>query len=114
MAALVEREKIEKAMKQKSAKDMAFEKERGKFRSEIRTLEARCSDLQSKVKKMEDTIRENEETIRKQADWIERLLAYTDISEDEMKKLVSMEKDKLALNEHFRELFSLMGGFVKF
>lgn len=75
----------------KSAKDIAFERERVKFRSEIKALERELKNCEKECQKLTEIIRQNEEKIRQQDDWIQRLLEYTELSENEMRNLV--EKD---------------------
>ena len=71
----------------KSAKDMAFEKERAKFRQQIRELEREVKEEKIKSWKLEELIATKEKEIDELKDWIDRLLGYMDLSEDEMKRI---------------------------
>ncbi len=87
-------------MKQKrSAKDLAFEKERMAFRSEIRYLKKSLNEQQIQMNALNEIIREQEMTILEQTDWIDRLLEYTELSEIDMKMKIQREK---AMCEIFR------------
>ncbi len=87
-------------MKQKkSAKDIAFEKERMALRSEIRYLKKSLNEQQIQMNALNEIIREQEMTILEQTDWIDRLLEYTELSEIDMKMKIQREK---AMCEIFR------------
>ena len=73
-------------MSEKSKKDLAFDRERVKFRRKIRELE--CE-------------------IEKFKDWNARLLEFMDIPEEELKKLVEDRKEK-------EEIHEKMVGFLQF
>ena len=93
-------------MTKKSAKDIAFERERCKFRSEIKTLDRELKNREKESQKLMETVRANEDKIRQQEDWIQRLLEYTELSEDEMRNLV---KKDLATAEVMDNMASAMG-----
>ena len=78
--------------RKKSAKDLAFEKERAKYRQQINEL---TREIQKKEKTIYNLIQKNaelEECIRQKEEWIERLLSYTELSKEEMQKLVNKEQ----------------------
>lgn len=79
-------------MEKKTAKDLAFEKERAKYRQQINEL---TREIQKKEKTIYNLIQKNaelEECIRQKEEWIERLLSYTELSKEEMQKLVNKEQ----------------------
>lgn len=76
----------------KSAKDIAFDKERTKYHQRIRDLEEMIKERNKNIEEMRDTILEKEEIIRQQTEWIERLLEFTELSKDELSKLLENEK----------------------
>ncbi len=78
---------------QKSKKDIAFEKERTKFRSEIRKLKDELRAKDKQISELEMCIIEKEDEIRCKQDWIERLLAYTELSEEDMRKRIKEEQE---------------------
>ena len=98
-------------MKQKSAKDIAFEKERIKFRSEIRELKSCLNTKQNKIDELNEIIREKDEIINQQKEWIERLLEYTEMSKEDLKKFIDSERDKADIVE---KLSSTLGIFEMF
>ena len=92
-------------MKQKrSAKDIAFEKERMEFRSEIKHLKKSLNEQQIQMNALNEIIRQQEMTILEQTDWINRLLEYTELSETDMKMKIQREK---AMCEMFRTFDSI-------
>ena len=78
----------------KSPKDMAFEKERAKYRGQIRELEREIKDIKIEKIQLKEQLAELEQEIEGLKNWIERLLEYTELSEEDMKKIVM--KDKLS------------------
>ncbi len=99
-------------MKQKkSAKDIAFEKERAKFRSEIRKLTDCVNDKQKQIDGLNEIVSVKDAVIRQQKEWIERLLEYTELSEEDMKKIIGREKVKSEIMEHFQSMTKIRGRF---
>lgn len=94
-------------MKQKSAKDIAFEKERAKFRSEIRELKNSLNINQRIIDELNETIMKNEQVISQQEEWIERLLEYTEMSKEDLQKLIINEKHKAEIRENMACLFGI-------
>lgn len=78
--------------RKKSAKDIAFDKERAKFRSEIRNLNKDISDRDGEIRRLKEVISQKENEITERDDWIRRLLEYTELSEAELKKFIEKEK----------------------
>ena len=99
-------------MKQnKSAKDMAFEKERAKYRKEIRELESELKHVRLENIELKDQIEKLEGKCDELKEWIDRLLEYTEMSEEDMRKLIQKEKSEQELAEHINELFGAFGRF---
>ena len=96
-------------MKQKSAKDIAFEKERAKFRSKIRELTSCLNDKQKEIDILNETIKEKEETIIQQEEWIERLLEYTEMSKEDLQRLIDNEKDRAEIREKISSTLGIIG-----
>lgn len=86
-------------MKQKSAKDIAFEKERIKFRSKINELTNCLNTKQKQIDELNEIIREKDQIIIQQKEWIERLLEYTEMSKEDLQKFINSEKDKAEIRE---------------
>lgn len=74
---------------QKSAKDLAFEKERIKYRQEIRKLSAEIEKGRKENAQLYEIIREKDELLRQKEEWIERLLAHTELSKDDLRTLLT-------------------------
>ena len=91
----------------KSAKDMAFEKERAKFRQQIRELEREVKKEKIKSLKLEELIATKDKEIDELKDWIDRLLGYMDLSEDEMKNIIKAEKAKADFIHNFTGMSSI-------
>jgi len=100
-----------KMQKSKSAKDIAFEKERAKFRSEIRKLTDCINDKQKQIDGLNKIVSEKDGVICRQKEWIERLLEYTELSEEDMKKIIDKEKVTSEIMEHFQFMTRIMGRF---
>ena len=94
---------------QKSAKDIAFEKERAKFRSEIRRLTDSLNDKQIQIDGLSETVREKDDVIRQQKEWIDRLLEYTEISKEDLQSLIESEKDKAEIRERISTTLGIIG-----
>jgi len=98
----------------KSAKDIAFDKERVKFRSEIRKLTDCLNNKQKQIDGLNETIREKDIVISQQKEWIERLLKYTELSEDDMKQLIEKDKKTAEIVDNFASLQQIFGRFGSF
>lgn len=97
-------------MKQKkSAKDIAFEKERAKFRSEIRNLQYQIVYRDRQIKELSETISQREMELFKQEDWIRRLLEYTEMSKEDLQSLIKSEKDKAEIRERISTTLDIIG-----
>lgn len=92
-------------MKQKqSAKDLAFEKERTKFRKKIRELEHEINSLQYAIMQKDNELSIVRNELSQKEDWIRRLLEYTELSEDDMKAIIDKEKSVATAMKMFGEL----------
>ena len=98
-------------MKTKSAKDIAFEKERQQLRKQKREAEEQAAAKDVIIKELTDRISELE-TINSQKDeWIERLLTYTELSKEDLQTVI--EKDK-AMVKAAKSLEAIMGFSQRF
>lgn len=98
----------------KSAKDIAFDKERAKFRSEIRNLTDQLNNKQKQIEGLNEAIREKDVAISQQKEWIERLLEYTELSENDMKQLIEKDKKTAEIVDNFASLQRIFGRFGSF
>ena len=72
----------------KSAKDIAFDKERAKFNKRIRELESQLEERDKIINSQKEDLARMEQL----EDWVNRLLEYTELSEDDMKNIVNKER----------------------
>lgn len=95
----------------KSAKDIAFDKERAKFRHEIGALNHTIKERDATIRDLNDQIAKLESETARQQDWINRLLEYMDLPEEDFKKLLEAQKSHQELQEllqPFSRMFQLM------
>lgn len=98
----------------KSAKDIAFEKERAKFRSEIRKLTDCLNNKQKQIDILNEIIRDKDVVISQQKECIERLLEYTELSEEDMKQLIEKDRKTAEIIDNFASLQRIFGRFGNF
>jgi DNA repair ATPase RecN len=92
-------------MKELSKKDLAFEKERIKFRQEKKTLLKEISDKDKEIEGLKTLVRQINNKIEEQNEWIERLLEYCNLNEDDLKQL----KNRCDINEQITNMNNLVG-----
>lgn len=100
-------------MRKMSAKDIAFEKEREKYRKEIRALEHDISFLRVAVMQKDNELHLLQNELEQKSDWIRRLLEYTELSEDDMRTIIDKEKNKAAVMKMFGELSGVISGIYR-
>lgn len=96
--------------KNRSAKDIAFDREREKYRKEIRDRDTLITELRYLVKQLEESVRERDNKILECNDWIRRLLEYMDLSEDDMKEIIQKDKDMVEVSKRLLDLDRLVSG----
>lgn len=92
-------------MKELSKKDLAFEKEQIKFRQEKKTLLKEISDKDKEIEGLKTLVRQINNKIEEQNEWIERLLEYCNLNEDDLKQL----KNRCDINEQITNMNNLVG-----
>lgn len=97
----------------KSAKDIAFDKERAKYRKEIRALEHDISVLRLAVMQKDNELNLLRNELEQKSDWIRRLLEYTELSEEDMRTIIDKEKNKAEVMKMFGELSSVISGIYR-
>ena len=100
-------------MREKSAKDKAFDKERVKYHKQIRELERELKNEKIKNIELTEKVEAAEEKCEQLQDWINRLLEYTEMSEEDMKRIIQKEKIAGEAMEHFESMMGIFrfGGF---
>lgn len=80
--------------KTKSAKDLAFDKERAKCRKEIRELSSQLIKQRIDIDRLKQDIDRKDMELQEKDEWIRRLLEYMDMSEEDMRKIIQYEKPR--------------------
>ena len=60
---------------------------------------------------MGETVRQREEELFKLNEWVERLLEYTEISKEDLKKLIESEREKAEVRERVSATLGILGMF---
>lgn len=95
---------------QKSKKDLAFDREREKFRHEIHYLKGEVQSKDLQIQGLMCQIQELENKIRELEDWNRRLLEYMDMPEEDMRRVL-MEKDiESQVSESIRNITKMIFG----
>lgn len=100
--------------KKKSAKDIAFDKERATFRKQIRELEREVSNKDLEIRKLKEVISQKETEITGKDDWIRRLLEYMDLSKDDLKRFIENEKAKADIRDRFSTVDKIFSKYFRF
>lgn len=79
-------------MKNMSAKDKAFEKERVKYRHQIRDLEYTISDKNKEILQNRETINEMERKISQLEEDNKKLMKLMDMDEDKLRMLLQNQE----------------------
>jgi RNA binding exosome subunit len=98
-------------MRTKSAKDIAFDKERGKYRGQIRLLECQLKAKDKELKDAKDHSEELEENVRQMQDWNLRLLEYMDMSEEDLKMIIKKDKQCAGIVDNLNSLLNSVNYF---
>ena len=91
-------------MKNKSAKDLAFERERDKYKKRIKELEDVILELRNQLSEAEANVESLQE-------WNERLLEYTGMSDEDMRKVIQKDLDSAEVAKSLKALFRITGTF---
>ena len=97
--------------KTKSAKDLAFDREREKYRKEIRDRDTLITELQYIVEQLQESIQQRDNKISECNDWIRRLLEYMDLSENDMRKIIQKDKTMADITERFSDVDKMVSKF---
>lgn len=86
-------------MRKLSAKDKAFEKERVKFRKELREYQSKLSDRDNEIFKLKKVVDSLEDELSIKDDYIEQLRSIIGKTEDEIEYLLSQKTIVTQLDE---------------
>lgn len=103
-------------MEQRSAKDIAFDKERAKYRQAIRKEQQEYRKLLLVNRELKERIEILESQKREKDEWIERLLTYTELDYETVAELILLayesEKESLKLKQSLNGIFGLSRVFM--
>lgn len=97
-------------MKTKSAKDLAFDKERAKYRKEIRELNSLVIKQRIDIDKLKQDIDRKDMELLEKDEWIRRLLEYMDMSEEDMRKIIQKDKNMSDIAERLSDINKMVSG----
>lgn len=98
---------------EKSKKNIAFDRERAKYRHEISSLQREIKENIRKIEAMNQKISELEESIREKDDWIRRLLEYTELTEEDMRNQIQKDKSVSEVINNMAEINNMLFGLEK-
>lgn len=96
--------------KTKSAKDLAFDKERAKYRKEIRELNSLVSRQSIDIDRLKQDIDRKDMELVEKNEWIRRLLEYMDMSEEDMRKIIQKDKNMSDIAERLSDINKMVSG----
>lgn len=99
--------------KQKSKKDLAFDRERAKYRHEISDLQREIKENLCEIEVLNQKIFELEGSIRQKDEWIKRLLEYTELTEEDMRKQIQKDRSISEVINRMQEMNGIIGHFGK-
>lgn len=97
--------------KTKSAKDLAFDKERAKYRKEIRELNSLVSKQNINIDRLKQDIDRKDMELVEKDEWIRRLLEYMDMSEEDMRKIIQKDKTMSEAVERLSDINKMISRF---
>lgn len=92
----------------KGKKDIAFDRERAKYRSEINDLRSIISVKEMQIKELTEKLDAKDKELYENKEWIERLLEYTEIPKEDLKFIIGQEKTKIELQERLMTITSML------
>lgn len=95
----------------KSAKDLAFDKERTKYKKEIRELNSMIIKQRIDIDKLKQDIDRKDMELVEKDEWIRRLLEYMDMSEEDMRKIIQKDKTMSEAVERLSDINKMVSRF---
>lgn len=92
----------------KSKKDLAFDRERAKYRHEIANLQRDVKENLREIEVLNQKISELEESARQKDEWINRLLEYTELTEEDMKNQIQKDKSVSEVINNMEEINNML------
>ena len=97
--------------KQKSKKGLAFDRERAKYRHEISDLQREIKENLCEIEVLNQKIFELEGSIRQKDEWIKRLLEYTELTEEDMRKQIQKDRSISEVINRMQKMNGIIGHF---
>lgn len=97
--------------KTRSAKDLAFDKERAKYRKEIRELSSQVIKQRIDIDNLKQDVDRKDMELVEKDDWIRRLLEYMDMSEEDIRKIIQKDKTMAEVTERLSDIDKLVSRF---
>ncbi|WP_301204765.1 hypothetical protein [Bacteroides acidifaciens] len=88
--------------REKSKSQIAWERKLGEVRHDLNAYRSLCDQKDTQIRELKERISELESKLQEKEDWISRLLEYTEMNPEDMKRKISCEKDAVRLMEGFR------------
>lgn len=98
--------------REKSAKDKAFDKERFEYHRRIRELESAAHKKDIEIYQLKEVIEQKDMLLAEKDDWINRLLEYMDMSEEDLKKFIQKQKRESLAIEHLDGFLDVISRFA--
>ena len=98
----------------KTAKDLAFDRERAKYGRQIRDLEDKLREKDKDMLELREQLRQAESKCESLQEWIDRLLDYTNMSEEDMKTIVQKDRDAAEAMSMMKGLFGIVSSFGRY
>lgn len=95
----------------KGAKDLAFDKERIKFRKEINRLTETINRNDDYIVTLQRTIKSRDSEIEQLKDWINRMLEYCNMSKEDLQKIISNAEKESDVLEKLGVFTKYLGKF---
>lgn len=92
-----------------SAKDKAFEKERAKFRHNLREKDMAIRAKDEQIAQLSQELDEIKQELEQTKEWNERLLEYMDIPEDSLKDILAAQNTLAKFTKIEEALGTIMG-----
>lgn len=98
----------------KSAKDLAWDRERAKYGNQIQKLKTELRQKDVHIRELSEQIGELESKCESLQDWVNRLLDYTNMSEEDMKTIIQKDKDSAEAIHMMKGLLGFASGIGHF
>lgn len=90
----------------KTAKDIAFDKERAKLKRQISERNQTIAEKNHQITRLESIIEEKNEELARKDEWIERLCDCVHMTKDEVRAMMENEREKA---ENSKKIAGLLG-----